>query len=128
MKAIVDGALGTVFARVNNPEFAGDIKRSSFESALNGIRSGVMTYEGDRLLPMIQEEIAGRLTKFQGLSKEEESQLLALNDAQKNLVVQNDRKMKNEFLGAAPAINHGTIKNTDKYKAYVTMAKGATSH
>ena len=34
--------------------------------------------------------------------------------------------MKNEFLGAAPAINHGTIKNTDKYKAYVTMAKGAT--
>jgi len=49
---------------VNNPEHAADIKRGSFEAALDGIRTGVMTYQGDTLLPMIQDEIAQRLTKF----------------------------------------------------------------
>jgi hypothetical protein len=38
--------------------------------------------------------------------------MLALTAAQKGIVVANDRKMKNEFLGAAPAINHGTVKET----------------
>ena len=72
---------------------------------------------------MIQEQIAERLTKFKGLTKDEESALLALNAAQKKIVVANDRKLKNEFLGAAPAINHGTVKNTPKFQAYVAMAK-----
>jgi hypothetical protein len=39
-----------------------------------------MTYEGDQILPMIQGEIASRLTKFQGLSKAEQSALLALSN------------------------------------------------
>ena len=85
-----------------------------------------MTYEGDPILPMIQGEIATRLERFQGLSKAEESALLALTADQKKLVVDNDRKLKNEFLGAAPAINHGTVKETAKFKAYVAMAKSAT--
>jgi len=53
--------------------------------------------------------------------------MLALNADQKQIVVDNDRKLKNEFLGAAPAINHGTVKMTPKFKAYVAMAKSATS-
>ena len=126
MKEIVDGSVKSVFSKLDDPTSAAEIKRSSFEAALNGMRSGVMAYEGDRLLPMIQEEIAGRLEKFHGLSAEEESKLLALTDAQKRIVVDNDRKLKNEFLGAAPAINHGTVKMTPKFKAYVTMAKAAT--
>jgi len=117
-----------VFAAVNDPAQSESIKRASFESALNGIRSGIMTYEGDPILPMIQSEISSRLTKFQGLSKEEESALLALTADQKKIVVDNDRKLKNEFLGAAPAINHGTVKETAKFKAYVAMAKGATGN
>jgi len=64
---------------------------------------------------MIQEQIAQRLTKFSGLTKEEESALLALNGDQKKIVVHNDKKLKNEFLAKAPAINHGTVKNTPKY-------------
>lgn len=76
---------------------------------------------------MIQGEIESRLGQFQGLSKEEESKLLALTADQKKIVVENDRKLKNEFLGAAPAINHGTVKETAKFKAYVAMAKSSTS-
>ena len=122
MKTIVDESVQSVFAQVDDPATSADIRRSSFESALSGIRSGVMTYEGDQILPMIQGEIASRLSRFQGLSREEESALLALSGDQKRLVVANDRKLKNEFLGAAPAINHGTVKETAKFKAYVAMA------
>jgi rRNA-processing protein FCF1 len=86
-----------------------------------------MTYEGDVILPMIQKEIAERLTKFDGMTKEEESIMLALTAAQKDIVVNNDRKLKNEFLGAAPPISHGTVKETSKYKSYVAMAKKATT-
>ena len=128
MKNIVDDSVQTVFTAVNDPAQSESIKRASFESALNGIRSGIMTYEGDPILPMIHSEISSRLTKFQGLSKEEESALLALTADQKKIVVDNDRKLKNEFLGAAPAINHGTVKETAKFKAYVAMAKGATGN
>lgn len=58
-----------------------------------------MRYEGDSLLPMIQEEMQQRLTRFQGLSAEEESALLSLNADQRQIVSENDRKAKNEFLG-----------------------------
>jgi len=128
MKDIVDESMTTVMNHVADPAHGADLRRASFVSALNGIRSGVMTYEGDSILPMIQSEIEQRLTRFQGLSKEEESALLALSGAQKDMVVANDRKLKNEFLGAAPAINHGTVKETAKFKSYVAMAKKATSH
>jgi hypothetical protein len=126
MRGIIDESVSTVFAQLDDAERGPEIKRASFESALAGIRSGTMTYEGDAILPMIQSEITSRLGRFQGLSKEEESALLALSAAQKNLVVANDRKIKNEFLGAAPAINHGTVKETPKFKAYALMAKKAT--
>jgi hypothetical protein len=126
MRGIVDDSVKTVFERVNDPAHQESIRRSSFEAALNGIRSGLMTYEGDQILPMIQGEIASRLTKFQGLSKAEESALLALSNDQKQIVIDNDKKLKNEFLGAAPAINHGTVKETAKFKSYVAMAKSAT--
>jgi hypothetical protein len=115
MKDIVNGSVQSVFSQLDQPASAAEIKRNSFECALNGIRSGTMTYQGDQILPMIQEEIKGRLTKFQGMTKEEESALLALSDSQKTIVVANDRKLKNGFLGAAPAIHHGTVKNTQKY-------------
>lgn len=47
MRNIVDESVSTVFAHVNDPANASSVQRSSFEAALNGIRSGVMSYEGD---------------------------------------------------------------------------------
>lgn len=76
MKGIVDDSTAAVFAKIEEPDHKEEIKRGAFEAALNGIRSGVMTYEGDKVLPMIQAEIDSRLTAYKGLSAAEESALL----------------------------------------------------
>jgi len=65
---------------------------------------------------MLEKEMAQRLTKFQGLSAEEESKLLSLSSDQKVIVANNDRKIKNEFLAFAPQIAHGTVKTHEKYE------------
>ena len=53
-----------------------EFKRSSFLTALEGIKSGRMAYQGDSILPLLQEEIAKRTAEFQNLSAEEEGKLL----------------------------------------------------
>lgn len=75
-----------------------------------------MTYKGDAVLPLIQAEMTDKLEKFNGLSAAEESALLSLTPQQRQLVADNDRKLKNEFLGAAPGITHGGIKMSEQYK------------
>ena len=60
------------------------------------------------------------------MTKEEEGQLLSLSEDQKKSVAESDRKMKNEYLAAAPLISHGTVKNNEKYTAYMNMVKSAT--
>ena len=102
MREIAVGSLEKVIAQVNDPSNSDEIKRSSFESALDGIRSGQMTYKNDKILPMIEAEMKERLEKFKGLSAEDESKLLALSADQKKLVADNDKKLKNEFLQQAP--------------------------
>jgi len=85
-----------------------------------------MTYKGDAILPMIEAEMSERLTKFQGMSKEEEGKLLSLSAEQRKIVADNDRKAKNEFLAAAPAVTHGTLKNSENYKSYMQMVQSST--
>ena len=115
-----------VLKDVSEPAHAATIKRASFMAALDGIRTGEMTYKGDAILPMIEEEMKTRLARFQGMSKEEEAKMLSLSSEQKKIVAENDRKMKNEFLAAAPQVSHGTVKSNDKYKQYMTMVHAAT--
>ena len=126
MRDIAQGSVDKILAQVMDPVHATDIKRASFESALAGIRSGVMTYQNDPILPLIEAEMQERLQKFQGLTPEEEGKLLQITEDQKKYVVDNDRKLKNEFLGAGPAISHGTVKNSEKYKNYMNMVHSAT--
>jgi len=126
MRNIVQGSLDTVLNYVADPSHSEEIKRASFESALAGIRSGMMTYEGDKILPMIESEIQSRLQKFEGMSAEEEAAMLSLTNEQRRSLIDNDRKLKNEFLCAAPQIGHGAVKMNEKYKSYVQMAQAAS--
>ena len=126
MRNVVQGSFDKVLGFLDDPEQAERIRRGSFESALAGMRTGQMTYEGDILLPMLEEEVKERLHRFEGMTKEEEGQLLSLSTEQKKIVGDNDRKLKNEFLAAAPHIAHGTVKNHDKYKSYMQMVQSAT--
>ena len=77
LKALLDtigkGALEKVNASLNDPAMRSDIDEQMFQSALSGIRQGVMTYEGDPLLPIVESEIKARTEAFKGLSAEEES-------------------------------------------------------
>lgn len=80
MREIAEGSVDKVFAMVESPEHADSIKRSSFESALDGIRTGMMTYKGDAILPAIENEMQQRLARFKGLSKAEEIEILGLTN------------------------------------------------
>jgi hypothetical protein len=125
MKEIAVGSVDKVLKMAEDPSSAGDIKRASFEAALDGIRTGVMTYKHDMILPLIEAEMKERLEKFNGLSAEEEGKLLSLNAEQKQIVAENDRKAKQEFLSQAPQISHGTVKMSEKYKSYMGMVTSA---
>lgn len=126
MRDIAVGSVEKVLARVESPEHSAEIKRASFLSALDGIRTGMMTYKDDPILPAIESEMASRLEKFKGMTKEEETELFALSDEQRKTLAENDKRLKNEFLQAPPAISHGSIKMHDKYKHYMKMVHEAT--
>jgi len=123
MKNIAMGSVDAVLSYVNDPQHAEEIRRSSLDNALEGIKTGRMTYANDMILPMIESEMASRLESFKGLSAEEESKLLALTGDQKKIIAQNDRKMKEEFLTQAPNINHGTVKMHEKYRNYMSLVQ-----
>lgn len=126
MREIAVGSVDKVFTMVDDPAHSADFKRSAFLSALDGIRTGQMTYKEDAILPAIEAEMASRLEKFRGLSKEEEVALFALSDTQRRTLAENDKKLKNEFLQQAPGITHGAVKMHDKYKHYMKMVIDAT--
>jgi hypothetical protein len=53
LQGIAEGSVDKVLGQIDDPANSAAIKRSSFEAALDGIRNGRMTYNGDALLPMI---------------------------------------------------------------------------
>lgn len=127
MQQIAVGSVDKVLTAIEDPALAAEIKRASFNSALDGIRQGVMTYKGDAVLPMIQDEMATRLQKYSNMSVQEEQELMALNDEQKRIIADNDRKLKNEFLQTAPAVTHGGVKNHEKFQNYMKAVQIATA-
>ena len=80
LKSIAVGSVDKVFALLEDPTHAAKIQRSAFESALDGIRDGVMTYKGDAVLPLIEAEMNDKLAAFSGLTAAEEGALLSLTE------------------------------------------------
>ena len=116
---ITTGALEKVKSSLEDPASRDQIEDQFFQSALSGIRAGVMKYENDPLLPILNEEIKTRSEAFKGLSAAEESKLLQLTADQKQVVLAADRAAKNEYLSAQPQISHGGVKASEKYQSYV---------
>jgi hypothetical protein len=50
LRNAVQGSLETVLYKIDDPVDGAAIKRASFEAALDGIKTGKMTYKGDQLL------------------------------------------------------------------------------
>jgi mannitol-1-phosphate/altronate dehydrogenase len=117
------------FAKVTeamaDPAQKAQIQEAAFQSALQGIRDGVMTYKNDPLMPILVNEVNNRTSAYANMSAEEESKLLSLDDATKKIIAANDRRAKDEFLGTAPAINHAGVRMHEKFQAY---AANVTKH
>ena len=105
-------------AKLSDPSEQTAIKEQFFQSALAGLRKGVMEYENDPLLPILQDEIQKRTAAYANLSAAEEQQLLMLNDAQKKAVLDQDKSAKATYLASAPKISNASVKNHEKYRAY----------
>ena len=76
LNQISSGAMDKVQSALNDPNSRAEIDEQMFQSALQGIRDGVMEYKNDPLLPILNDEINSRTEAFKGLSAEEESKLL----------------------------------------------------
>lgn len=119
LKTITTGAIEKVNSSIKEPSTRAEIDDQFFKSALTGIRAGVMEYENDPLLPILQNEIKARSEAFKGLSSTEESQMLSLKQEQKSTIVNADRAAKAEYLATQPAISDAGVKSHDKFKSYV---------
>ena len=118
LKDIGQGSIDKVNAAMNDAAQSAEIKEKAFQSALAGIRKGTMTYENDPLLPILTEEVMSRTSAYQSLSAAEESKMLSLTADQKRIVVDQDRKAKQEFLTATPSINNAAVKAHEKYREF----------
>ena len=76
LKEIIGGiskeAFGKVHEQLADPTARTAIQDQFFQSALTGLRKGVMEYENDPLLPILQSEITSRTEAYKRLSAEEE--------------------------------------------------------
>ena len=120
IKDLISKSYTTVVQDLQGPSKQ-EILDGAFEAALVGIRSGVMEYKQDPLLPRLQNEIQRRINEFQNLTPEQESRLLALSPEQRRYVADQDRKTKGDYLAQVPNINSPGIKTHPKYKNFVDM-------
>ena len=122
LKSIVSSISTDSFAEISkqlaDPTTRAAIQDQFFQSALAGLRKGVMEYENDPLLPILQNEISKRTDSYKNLSAEEEQKLLMLNDTQKRAILDADKAAKATYLASTPQISNAGIKNSDKFKSY----------
>ena len=119
LNGIGTSATEKMLAAFNDPEQKNAINEAAFQSALKGISSGKMTYEGDPLLPILQSEVENRTSAYANLSGEEESKLMSLTSDHKRIIAENDRKAKEEFLKKLPALTNPGVRMHSKYTGYV---------
>ena len=121
LREIALGSFEKVQQAIRDPATKEEIQKAAFQSALQGIASGLMKYESDPLLPLLQSEMQSRIAHFKGLSAAEESKLLSLTPEQRRIIADQDRKAKVDYLGTAPNINNPGIKSHEKYRNFVDM-------
>lgn len=118
LSSIGEASFAKVTSAMADPAQKDKIMDAAFASALLGIRSGVMTYENDPLMPILETEVNNRTAAYANLSAQEESDLLMLTPEQKQIIAGNDRRAKDEFLTKLPAINNPGVRMHPKFQAY----------
>jgi len=129
LKALLNGIGKGALAKVNeslaNPVSAATIKEAAFQSALVGLREGVMTFKNDPLMPILTEEISTRVAGYKALNAQQEGDLLSLNSDQKKVISESDKRDKQAYLAQMPNINNPGVKAHAKYLTYVESVKAS---
>lgn len=86
-----------------------------------------MTYKNDPLMPILTEEIAVRVNSYKNISAEEETKLMSLDNDQKKVVAEADKREKQAFLAQQPNINNPGVKVNPKYVNFTEAIK-ASAH
>jgi len=94
LNGIGTGALQKLKDNLEHPEHSVAIKEAAFQSALQGIRDGSMTYKNDPLMPILTNEINDRCSGYKALSAQEEGDLLSLKPEQKKVIAEADKRDK----------------------------------
>ncbi len=123
IKEAIEEALSVVMAKVQSESDKKSLHENSFQSALQGLRTGRMAYENDELLPLLISEVQKRLNPLKNLSVEEEKQMFALSSHQKRNLADSDHRMKLDYLASPPDVASASVKNTEAYKTIVSRMK-----
>ena len=124
LNGIGTGAVEKMQAALNDPEQMKAINESAFQSALKGIAAGTMTYEGDPLLPILQNEVEARTNAYANISAEEESKLMSLTSDHRRIIADNDRKAKQEYLQKLPSVSNPGVRMHPKYQSFASQLGG----
>lgn len=124
---VAEESLNTVLQTVKDNTKNQEILKSSFESALEGLRQGKMEYKGDKVVPLFLSELEKRSSVLTNLSQEEENKRFALTDKQKQYLIDVDTRSKKDYLGKSPEVGTA-LKNSDSYKAIVQRIKSRVEH
>ena len=120
---ITEQAMQSVLKVVDSAEGKKSLHEASFKSALAGLKSGKMAFEGDVLLPLFLSEVRKGLEPLSKLTKEEENTLFALGPEQKKMLIENDNRAKIQYLANPPDVSSGSVKNTEAYRNILSRMK-----
>jgi len=86
------------------------------DSAITGLSKGVMEYDNDPILPIVQKFIKKSVENYSGLPEAEHKRLVSLTDSQIQSLKDSDRKAKRDFLETEPKGLDSALKSHDQAK------------
>jgi len=115
-------ALNKVLETINDSRKNQEIMETSFESALEGLKSGVMKFNNDKVVPMYLKELKLLADPLLNLSTEEENKRYSLNSKQRKYLIDLDRTSKKDYLKQEPKVA-SSIKSTETYQNILRRIK-----
>lgn len=122
LQKLIDDALFAIDNALKGEKRA-EVLNKSFESAVDGLAKGSMTYSNDPLLPLILASIENSVKKITSLTPEEQAKLVSLTAEQFKSIKDNDSRAKREFLDAQPNLDPSVRQIDHVAKTIATWGK-----
>ena len=123
IREILEESLKALLTKINDNAFRRSLHNGAFKSALEGLRTSNMSYQGDPLIPLLLEEIKLRSEPLTRLTKEEENRMYALTTEQKRFLAESDNRAKIDYLTKPPEVSSASVKNSEIYKGITSRMR-----